>query len=85
MSFWKARLHEEEASVVRHILRDELYEMHRPEIADLLEAAEFAFTGRVLWIHPQTEEQSPTSETVLNLAALRAGLPIDAAYFYPQR
>jgi hypothetical protein len=85
MTFWKVRLQEEEAAVVRHILCDELYEMHRPEIADLLKAAEFAFSGRTLWIHPQPEEQSPVCETVLNLAALRAGLPIDAAYLYPQR
>ena len=86
MIFWKTRLPEEEACVVRHILCDELHEMHRPEIADLLEAAEFAFAGRVLWIHPQTaQEQSTGCEIVLNLAALRAGLPIDAAYLYPQR
>ncbi|HSU31637.1 MAG TPA: hypothetical protein VLJ11_10400 [Bryobacteraceae bacterium] len=67
-----------DALLVRARLSRELHSMHRPEYSDLLGSAEFALAGRTLLVHLcRWSDQS--LEEAFTMAALRAGLPVDAA------
>ena len=69
---------ETDAPLIRARLSRELYSMHRPEYSDVLGSAEFAFAGRTLLIH-LCQCPDPGIEEALTTAALRSGLPVDAA------
>jgi len=69
---------EADALLIRMRLSRELYSMHRPEYSDVLGSAEFAVAGRTLLIHLRQPSDSGI-EQALTTAALRSGLPVDAA------
>jgi hypothetical protein len=69
---------ENDALLIRARLSRELHSIHRPEYSDLLASAEFAFAGRTLLVH-LSQGLDPGIEQALTMAALRSGLPVDAA------
>ncbi len=79
------------SSPIRDSIAAELRHMHRPEIADLVLAAEFAIVDRALLIDPalliRTDIHSSSSRVFFDywicLAAMRTGIPIDSALIFP--
>ena len=80
------------SSPIRESIAAELRHMHRPEIADLVLAADFAVVGRTLMIDSvslfRAEIRSPSNRVFFEhwicLAAMRTGIPIDSALIFPQ-
>ena len=70
-----------ETALVRARLSRELHSLHRPEYCDLLSSAEFAIRGRTLLVNLCLFPDEAMEET-WTLAAVRSGLPVDAAHFY---
>lgn len=70
-----------ETALVRARLSRELHSLHRPEYCDLLPSAEFALHGRTLLVNVSLFPDEMMEQT-WTLAALRSGLPVDAAQLY---
>lgn len=70
-----------ETALVRARLSRELHSLHRPEYSDLLSSAAFAIQGRTLLVNLCLLPDEVMEET-WTLAALRSGLPVDAAHLY---
>ena len=65
------------ADAVRQALIGSLYKIHRPELADLVAAADLAFAFAGVWLRPMDATVSPAwLEAQLAEAALESGLPL---------
>ncbi len=65
------------ADVVRQALIGSLYKVHRPELADVVAAADLAFDSSGVWLWPADASlDAAWLEAKLLAAALESGLPL---------
>ena len=70
-----------EAGVVRPLLTAGLYRLHRPELSEIIEQADFALDEHTLVVKLSAAHHA-TAEQAITTAALHAGLAIQDARYW---
>jgi len=69
------------ADALRAALMSSLHQVHRPELADIIDSAELTFDRRGLWVRPADAALDPAwLAEQLEAAALEHGLPFAAIH-----